>query len=44
MMGAPEDSIVQPKRISIVTHAYNEEGNIEAMYLAVRAIMQRYPQ
>lgn len=41
--GAPEDSIVK-KRISLVTHAYNEEGNIEAMYLAVREIMQRYPQ
>jgi len=44
MMGAPEDSVVRAKRISIVTHAYNEEGNIEAIYLAVREIMQRYPQ
>jgi glycosyltransferase involved in cell wall biosynthesis len=32
------------KTISIVTHAYNEEDNIEAMYLAIRAIMQVYPQ
>jgi glycosyltransferase involved in cell wall biosynthesis len=44
MMGSPEVSTVRLKRISIVTHAYNEEGNIEAMYLAVREIMQRYPQ
>jgi len=44
MMGAPEDPKVRPKRISIVTHAYNEEGNIEALYLAVHAIMQNYPQ
>jgi glycosyltransferase involved in cell wall biosynthesis len=31
------------KTISIVTHAYNEEGNIEALYLRVREIMQAYP-
>ena len=30
------------KTISIVTHAYNEEDNIEAMYLRVREIMQSY--
>jgi glycosyltransferase involved in cell wall biosynthesis len=44
MMRVSEDSALKPKRISIVTHAYNEEGNIEALYLAVREIMQRYPQ
>jgi polyisoprenyl-phosphate glycosyltransferase len=44
MMVAPEDSTVRSKRISIVTPAYNEEGNIQALYLAVHAIMQRYPQ
>ena len=32
------------KTISVVTHAYNEEGNIEAMYLRVRAIMNGFPQ
>lgn len=32
------------KTISIVTHAYNEEDNIEALYLRVRDIMQAYPQ
>ena len=32
------------KTISIVTHAYNEEGNIEALYYRVREIMQAYPQ
>jgi glycosyltransferase involved in cell wall biosynthesis len=32
------------KTISIVTQAYNEEDNIEAMYLAIREIMQAYPQ
>jgi len=32
------------KTISINTHAYNEEDNIEAMYLRVREIMQAYPQ
>jgi glycosyltransferase involved in cell wall biosynthesis len=32
------------KTISIVTHAYNEEGNIEALYFRVREIMQAYPQ
>lgn len=32
------------KTISIVTHAYNEEDNIEAMYLRIREIMQSYPQ
>jgi polyisoprenyl-phosphate glycosyltransferase len=32
------------KTISIVTHAYNEEDNIEAMYLRIREIMQAYPQ
>jgi glycosyltransferase involved in cell wall biosynthesis len=31
------------KTVSIVTHAYNEEDNIEAMYLRVREIMQAYP-
>ncbi|HEV2647511.1 MAG TPA: glycosyltransferase family 2 protein [Acidobacteriaceae bacterium] len=31
------------KTISIVTHAYNEEDNIEAMYLRIREIMQAYP-
>ena len=34
------------KTISIVTHAYNEEGNIEAIYLRVREIMAeigKYP-
>jgi len=31
------------KTISINTHAYNEEDNIEAMYLRVREIMQAYP-
>jgi glycosyltransferase involved in cell wall biosynthesis len=44
MMVAPEDSTMIPKRISIFTPAYNEEGNIEALYSAVRAIMRRYPQ
>ena len=32
------------KTISINTHAYNEEDNIEAMYLRIREIMQAYPQ
>jgi glycosyltransferase involved in cell wall biosynthesis len=32
------------KTISIVTHAYNEAENIEALYLAIREIMQAYPQ
>jgi glycosyltransferase involved in cell wall biosynthesis len=32
------------KTVSIVTHAYNEEDNIEAMYLRVREIMRGYPQ
>jgi len=32
------------KTISIVTHAYNEEDNIEAMYLRIREIIQAYPQ
>lgn len=32
------------KTISIVTHAYNEEDNIEALYLRVRDIMRAYPQ
>ncbi len=32
------------KTISIVTHAYNEEGNIEALYVRVREIMSAYPQ
>jgi glycosyltransferase involved in cell wall biosynthesis len=32
------------KTVSIVTHAYNEEDNIEAMYLRIREIMQAYPQ
>jgi glycosyltransferase involved in cell wall biosynthesis len=32
------------KTISVVTHAYNEEDNIEAMYLCIREIMQAYPQ
>ncbi len=32
------------KTVSIVTHAYNEEDNIEAMYLRVREIMRSYPQ
>ena len=32
------------KTVSIVTHAYNEEDNIEALYLRVREIMQAYPQ
>ena len=32
------------KTISIVTHAYNEEDNIEALYLRVREIMRAYPQ
>jgi glycosyltransferase involved in cell wall biosynthesis len=31
------------KTVSIVTHAYNEEDNIEALYLRVREIMQDYP-
>lgn len=31
------------KTISIVTHAYNEEDNIEALYLRVRDIMRAYP-
>lgn len=31
------------KTVSIVTHAYNEEDNIEALYLRVREIMQGYP-
>jgi glycosyltransferase involved in cell wall biosynthesis len=31
------------KTVSIVTHAYNEELNIEALYLRVREIMQAYP-
>jgi len=44
MMSAAEDSTVRLKRISIFTPAYNEEDNIEALYLAVRAIMERYPQ
>lgn len=35
---------VRLKTISIVTHAYNEEDNIEAMYLRIREIMQGYPQ
>ena len=41
---ASEGSNLRFKRISIVMHAYNEKGNIEAMYLAVREIMQRYTQ
>jgi glycosyltransferase involved in cell wall biosynthesis len=32
------------KTLSIVTHAYNEEDNIEAIYLRIREIMQAYPQ
>jgi glycosyltransferase involved in cell wall biosynthesis len=32
------------KTVSIVTHAYNEEDNIEALYLRIREIMQAYPQ
>jgi glycosyltransferase involved in cell wall biosynthesis len=32
------------KTISIVTHAYNEEDNIEALYLRVREIMNGFPQ
>ena len=32
------------KTISVITHAYNEEDNIEAMYLRIREIMQGYPQ
>ncbi len=32
------------KTISIVTHAYNEEDNIEAIYLRIREIMSGYPQ
>jgi glycosyltransferase involved in cell wall biosynthesis len=32
------------KTISIVTHAYDEEDNIEALYLRIREIMQTYPQ
>jgi glycosyltransferase involved in cell wall biosynthesis len=32
------------KTISIVTHAYNEEDNIEAMYLRVREIMNGFRQ
>lgn len=32
------------KTISIVTHAYDEEDNIEALYLRIREIMQAYPQ
>lgn len=32
------------KTISIVTHAYNEEDNIEAIYLRIREIMRAYPQ
>jgi len=32
------------KTVSIVTHAYNEEDNIEAIYLRIREIMQAYPQ
>jgi len=35
MMGAPEDSTAKPKRISSVTHAYNEEGNVESLYLVI---------
>jgi glycosyltransferase involved in cell wall biosynthesis len=31
------------KTISIVTHAYQEEDNIEAIYLRIREIMQAYP-
>ena len=31
------------KTISIVTHAYNEEDNIEAIYLRIREIMSGYP-
>ncbi len=31
------------KTISIVTHAYNEEDNIEAMYVRIREIMHAYP-
>jgi glycosyltransferase involved in cell wall biosynthesis len=31
------------KTVSIVTHAYNEEDNIEALYLRIREIMQAYP-
>jgi polyisoprenyl-phosphate glycosyltransferase len=34
---------VSQKTISIVTHAYNEEDNIEAIYLRVREIMSGYP-
>ena len=34
----------EKKTISVVTHAYNEEDNIEAMYYRVREIMQAYPQ
>ena len=30
------------KTVSIVTHAYNEEDNIEALYLRIREIMQAY--
>src|ERR1700744_2311942 len=32
------------KTVSIVTPAYNEEDNIEALYLRIREIMQAYPQ
>jgi glycosyltransferase involved in cell wall biosynthesis len=32
------------KTVSIITHAYNEEDNIEAIYLRIREIMQAYPQ
>jgi glycosyltransferase involved in cell wall biosynthesis len=32
------------KTISVLTHAYNEEDNIEAMYLRVREIMNGFPQ
>jgi polyisoprenyl-phosphate glycosyltransferase len=32
------------KTISIVTHAYDEEDNIEALYLRIREIMQAYPR
>lgn len=31
------------KTLSIVTHAYNEEDNIEALYLRIREILQAYP-
>jgi glycosyltransferase involved in cell wall biosynthesis len=32
------------KTISISTHCYNEESNVEAMYLRVREIMNGFPQ